>query len=272
MEVPSSLLITESIYRTWGSDGARLGVGVWCAEADYRERNQVTTYWAFGWVLRGAAEFCGQKLGPGAIFARHPGIPHDFTVLGKGYVECWLDLGGPMADVPRCLGVTDPLRPVQWPGLDVTLVRRWHALLRQAQQAEVLELPPLGAGVISLAAEVMALMRRAGRDPHRALIAEASHLLESGAGTPRLARLAATHGLSLERFRKIFQARVGCPPGRYRLRCRMDRARALLRDHSLSVADIADAVGCASVATFSLQFKQHTGSAPTTWRRGLAGG
>ncbi len=268
MRLPSSLLRTDSIYRTWGTEGTRLGVGFWCGEPSYCERDHVTTYWSFGLVLRGAADFCNVRLGPGAIYVRHPGICHDFAVLGTDYVECWLDLGGAMAGVPCSLGITDPQRPVQWPGLDVTLVRRWDALLKHAQRADALDLPPLGAEVLSLAADVMALKRRSGRDPHDKLITDACRILEAGADAARLARLATDNNLSLERLRKIFRARVGCPPGQYRVRCRMDRARALLRDHSLKVAEIADVVGCASVATFSLQFKQHTGTAPAIWRRG----
>jgi transcriptional regulator GlxA family with amidase domain len=80
--------------------------------------------------------------------------------------------------------------------------------------------------------------------------------------------LAKKHGLSFERLRKIFRARIGVAPGAYRMRLRMDRAQALLRDGSLTVAEVAAAVGCASTATFSLQFKSHTGMPPDAWRRG----
>jgi AraC-like DNA-binding protein len=45
------------------------------------------------------------------------------------------------------------------------------------------------------------------------------------------------------------------------------QARSLLRDPSLSIAQIATRVGYGSAAAFTLAFKRDTGHAPGSWRR-----
>ena len=266
--IPSTLLRTISVYRTWGTPWQRLGCGFWLGQPGYAEQHHRTDYWALGLVLRGSGEFNGQKLTPGCAFVRHPGVVHDFSVA-EGYAECWLDLGGALAGIPMQFGLTDPAQAVFVPGLDLALIRRWHALVVRAEAASDRELPVLGGEVMAILASLIEASQRRQNDAHAELLDEAAKLLTSGAGRPVLERLARRHGLSFERFRKLFQQRTGIAPGAYRMSRRMDRARELLRDGTLTVAEVAAAIGCASTATFSLQFKAHAGVAPDTWRRGL---
>ena len=48
---------------------------------------------------------------------------------------------------------------------------------------------------------------------------------------------------------------------------RMERASELLRDTSLSVAEIAERVGYENQSKFSAEFKKQTGRLPTEYRR-----
>lgn len=56
-------------------------------------------------------------------------------------------------------------------------------------------------------------------------------------------------------------------PHRYILRARIERARELLRMTSLSIGEIADAVGFAGQSHFCTAFGRETGLTPSAYRR-----
>lgn len=81
---------------------------------------------------------------------------------------------------------------------------------------------------------------------------------------PVLARLA---GLSRSAFVRRFHAACGMSPGRYVQRVRLQRARHLLEQGSLSNGEVADRVGYASVAAFGRAYKSRYGEPPARLRR-----
>lgn len=82
----------------------------------------------------------------------------------------------------------------------------------------------------------------------------------------QLAELAALAGVGVRRFGAIFQAETGCSPQVYVLRRRVERAKMLLRDSELSLAQIARAVGFTGAAQLARVFCQHAGVPPGTYR------
>ena len=80
-----------------------------------------------------------------------------------------------------------------------------------------------------------------------------------------LAQRAATSRSVLDdRFRKL----VGQAPLSYLTAWRLQLASRQLRTTGASMAEIADAVGYGSEASFSKAFKRHTGVSPRDWRQG----
>jgi AraC family transcriptional regulator of arabinose operon len=86
------------------------------------------------------------------------------------------------------------------------------------------------------------------------------------------ARLACACGLSERQLFRSFQQHVGQSRRLYLEHCRLDRARQMLRETSLSVAEIAGQVGFDSPFYFSLRFRHLTGTSPTDYRKRLADG
>lgn len=82
-----------------------------------------------------------------------------------------------------------------------------------------------------------------------------------------VAALASRAGMSRSPFAASFAKLVGEPPLSYVFRWRMQRAAGLLRDRSLSLAEVAERVGYDSEAAFHRAFKRATGDAPGAWRR-----
>lgn len=266
LSVPAHLLRNAAVYRSWGEPAQRIGAGFWTAPPGYAARGAIGDWWALILVLRGRGRINGRAVHAGEAFTRHPGTPDDFAA-DEGYAECWLDLGGALREVPARFGLSRPGEDLLRPGIDLALVRRWHRLAGRIRAATEESLPVLGAELLALAAELVAASRRLADDPYAALVAEARQLLEQGARRDQLEDLARRHRLSFERLRKLFRSHVGLAPGAYRQRRRMDHARELLRAGDLTVTEIAHALGCASAATFSAQFKADAGLPPQRWRR-----
>lgn len=79
--------------------------------------------------------------------------------------------------------------------------------------------------------------------------------------------LAALAGLSHYHFIRAFKDTVGLTPYQYVLSERTQRARALLSNPALSLADVALAVGFSDVSQLNRVFQKFTGVTPTAFRR-----
>ena len=88
--------------------------------------------------------------------------------------------------------------------------------------------------------------------------------LAGGLSIPRLAELC---GMSEAAFYRAFRACVGLSPKQYWLQLRLDKARQLLTDDTLSVADIAFHLGFCDEAHFCKLFRRYTGFTPGQYRR-----
>ena len=85
-----------------------------------------------------------------------------------------------------------------------------------------------------------------------------------------LAELAAECGLSLSYFTRAFKQSTGDPPHRWLLRQRVERAKLLLRDTKIGLAEVALMCGFADQSHLTRVFRTHAGEAPGSWRRNVA--
>jgi AraC family transcriptional regulator len=79
-----------------------------------------------------------------------------------------------------------------------------------------------------------------------------------------LSEAASACGLSPNYFARAFKQSVGTPPHRWMLLQRVLRAKTLLRDAKLSLADIAVACGFADQSHFTRVFTSIAGARPAT--------
>ncbi len=68
-------------------------------------------------------------------------------------------------------------------------------------------------------------------------------------------------------FIRVFRAATGETPHRFLTRLRIERARRLLADSTLTIAQIAERCGFASPGALSAAFLSHVGVRPSVYRR-----
>lgn len=69
-------------------------------------------------------------------------------------------------------------------------------------------------------------------------------------------------------FIRFFRDHIGCSPVQYINRMRLDKAKQLLRNTSLSIKEITDLTGFNDASYFSRVFKKNTGLSPLEYRNG----
>ncbi|HEY9602138.1 MAG TPA: AraC family transcriptional regulator [Allocoleopsis sp.] len=79
--------------------------------------------------------------------------------------------------------------------------------------------------------------------------------------------IARTVGLSPYYFAHAFKATTGIPPYRYVLQCRVERAKRLLRDRNLSIAEIAYAAGFGNQSHMTTVFRKTLQVTPHVYRQ-----
>jgi AraC family transcriptional regulator len=82
-----------------------------------------------------------------------------------------------------------------------------------------------------------------------------------------IAELAHDCGLSTSQFARAFRQSTGCPPHRWRLRRRVERAQDLLLTSDKTLAEIASACGFFDQSHLARAFGQTVGTSPGLWRR-----
>jgi len=77
-----------------------------------------------------------------------------------------------------------------------------------------------------------------------------------------VSELARRANLSRSRLTHLFRSEVGCSPGRYLREARLDRARQLVEESSLSIKEIMARVGFKDPSHFTRDFSRRHGASP----------
>jgi AraC family carnitine catabolism transcriptional activator len=88
--------------------------------------------------------------------------------------------------------------------------------------------------------------------------------IEEPLSTQEIAKLLA---ISMRQLERLFTQHVEYTPSEYYLRLRIDHARQLLLDSSLSISEIAFASGFSSVTHFSRRYRKRYGTTASEYRR-----
>ena len=124
----------------------------------------------------------------------------------------------------------------------------------------------LRTAVLDLLMTLLAAAARPLRQPANQRLRELAERMErSPEADYPLSRLVRDYGLSANALIAQFRVLTGHTPHAYLLRCRVERAKCLLPDHTS--AAVARMLGFPSPQHFATQFKRETGLTPRAWRQ-----
>jgi AraC-like DNA-binding protein len=164
------------------------------------------------------------------------------------------------------------------PGLSVVdpivrhISRALYAAMQQPDLAAPLFVEHVTLALAAHVAETYGGMRKTRADAHGGLSPwqeqRAKEMLSSHLdGDISLQALAAECGISRGHFARMFRRSVGIPPYRWLLMQRVARAKEMIRDSTLSLADIAIASGFCDQSHMTRCFKENVGIPPGACRR-----
>lgn len=101
-------------------------------------------------------------------------------------------------------------------------------------------------------------------------LVEIVELMEANIEEPiELDDLATFVSVSRRQLERLFHRYLNCTPSRYYLKLRLDRARQLLKQTTLSIIEISSACGFVSTPHFSRCYRKHIGHSPREDRTGM---
>lgn len=213
------------------------------------------------------------KIESGTAFVLFPGVWHRFRPdMESGWTENWVEVRGPLVD--RLCRTNNPLRtarPVacvhQLVGLEENL-NEIHKLMQRDRDGFDAELSALAMRLLAI--WINQDKERLDQAPATRVIARAESWLTEHMSEPiEMEQLARRLGMSYSHFRRVFKAHTGMAPWQYLLRLRLSKARQLLINDRLTLADAAFQLGFNSAFHLSSTFKTHYGKSPLHWKRDL---
>lgn len=84
-----------------------------------------------------------------------------------------------------------------------------------------------------------------------------------------LAQIAEGCAMSIPKLKLLFREQQGCGPIAYFIEMKINAAKRMIRDSSMSFTQIAEALGFHSVHYFSKLFKEKTGLTPSEYAKGM---
>lgn len=203
----------------------------------------------------------------GSLFYLPPTLPHEYYPKDNSWTTCWVVFRGAFAKQllgelgfsgAACVSDADTDK------LDMLFKRLLAAanepVAHERSSALLYEL-------ILLAREQLFVpsRERTGAD---SLIKPALDMMEAEYMRDiTLAELAESAGVTPQHFCRVFKARLGSRPLEYLARLRISKAKQLLVDTDMTIAEIAAAVGYSDQTYFGVVFKRYEGMSPSGFRR-----
>ncbi|MFG2640741.1 helix-turn-helix domain-containing protein [Streptomyces sp. NPDC048370] len=197
---------------------------------------------------------------PGRVSLVPPGAEVRYRYRGRSehlYVHLRLPGTGPSVTLPVVQDVG-----ALTPAVSELLLRAIAAAPRSPRQAE--------AEVWSALWRLAELAEPAGREsrPHASFAAAVAYIESHLAGQLAVPDVARAAGVSHNHLLRLFRAETGVTVVAYIRRRRMERARHLLRESTLSIPAVAAAVGVEDLQAFNKACRRELGASPRAVRAG----
>ena len=207
----------------------------------------------------------------GDLFILYPGEWHRFQPApNTGWDEHWVEFDGEQARRIMSHPGLSPKQPVHSIGADEPIL----GLFIEINEATQTQPPGFEQIIATQASQIVArLLARlqysnpAARHMEAGIRRACLHILQNAEQAIDYPQLSRELGISHSAFRNHFKQITGLPPGQYQIHIRLNKARRLLRNSTLSIQEIAEQLGFESIYYFSRLFKKKTGCSPLAFRK-----
>lgn len=122
--------------------------------------------------------------------------------------------------------------------------------------------------ILSLLYAFFSMLSKKSYSSPKSYVSKASGYINANINNElKVGAIAKMLGLDRRYFCYVFRNEYNVSPQKYILNSRMECARSLLKNTSLSIADVARSVGYNDQLCFSKMFSKHFGSSPTAYRK-----
>ena len=231
-----------------------------------------------------SAETGRRTLAAGTAILLFPGVWHRYRpARAAAWEEYWVSFRGDQMDRLVRHGFFSPHRPLLSAGLHAAIVAPFQRLFTR-----LCDTPPgyshlVAVDVLEILAATLALAGAGGTDGAEELgdrgmvrdriVADALRMIWSESHTDlTAATLARRLGMSLRSLERRFREVIGGTVRDEIMQCRLGRARRLLADTELSVAEVVTAAGFSSADSFNRAVQRAEGMTPSELREWLRAG
>ena len=230
----------------------------------------VALYWGIGG--RGGLDFKDEKqtIGPGQIGIYPPGMTQIIYALDEPWEYCWWTMDGPMAEqIVRAFGFTAGVHEAGPAPLN--FFNALDAMIQGAGHRNEINASALAYQLLCVAAQHHGTDSETHK--HTQLIEHATDMILASWQDPdfNVGRLADRLSIHRSTLSRRFHAATGTRLGDYITAVRLQNAGAMLRETSLSVAEISMQCGYADPNYFSKLMKHKLGMPPSDFRKTLGG-
>lgn len=229
------------------------------------------------YVANGRGSYEGDGIGPipvetGSIMLHFPGVWHRYKPdADTGWEEYWVGFDGHFAEYLMQQECFNPRNPLIGIGFNLEFLQVFLRLIDTVKYEGTAHRQISSCLVIQLLGLVYAsaLLHDKTRLRQEQIIHLARlRIHEEWAQNLDFEVIAAEQNVGYEWFRKTFKDITGISPGQYLLNLKLEKTGQMLRETTLTVAEIATKAGFESEFYFSRIFKKKMGAAPSEYRRG----
>jgi AraC-like DNA-binding protein len=207
----------------------------------------------------------------GTIMLHFPGVWHRYKPdPASDWEEFWVGFGGHFSEYLMGQACFDPQHTLIRIGFNLEFLQVFQRLIDTVKYEGVAYRQLASCLVVQLLGLVYAsalLHDRTGLRQEQIIRAVRLHIHDDWAQSVDFEALASEQNVSYEWLRKTFKNVTGVSPGQYLLNLKIEKTAQMLRETSLTMAEVAQTAGFESEFYFSRLFKKKLGVSPTAYRR-----
>ena len=240
------------------------------------QKGRVLHEYQLVYITKGKGSFCSgsnplQEISKGQLLVLFPGEWHTYTPSTKtGWNEYYIGFEGEIVNSLVEKGFLSKERQVLDIGIKEDLVRLFRRALEIAEADRSGAQQYLSGITLHLIGAILSISQNKfyeGMDNAARKIESAKIIMRENVNKEIDAEeLANKLGISYSWFRKVFKEYTGYSPAKYFLELKLQKAKQLLVETSMSIKEICFELNYTSAEHFFTTFKKRTGYTPTEYR------